>query len=168
MVKSVSLYRFTIFLQGQIGFPLFNLQGLQGQTSLLSSFYKVFTGSKQSDTLYRFTRISQVRTSLPFMIYNVFTESNQSLFYYLQGFLQGQISLPFSIFKVFTGPNQCLDLHNVYTLVRAWFAHSVFYILYFIFKNRKSQVTLLFSFSCLKIYRCSTLIYVKYIVLLNC
>ena len=52
--------------------------------------------------------------------------------------------------------------------VRARFVHSIFFIFYFIFKNRKSQFTLLFSFSCLTIYRGRTLIYVKHIVLLNC
>ena len=38
----------------------------------------------------------------------------------------------------------------------------------FIFKNRKSKAKLLFSFSCLKIYRYRTLIDVKHIALLNC
>ena len=42
------------------------------------------------------------------------------------------------------------------------FIHSTFNIFYFIsFKNRKSQIILLVSFSCLKFYRCRTLIYVK-------
>ena len=67
-------------------------------------------------SLYRFTRILKVQTSLPFLIYNVFIESNPSLFFQFTLLLQGQISLPFSISKVFTGPNQFLDLHDVYAL----------------------------------------------------
>ena len=67
-------------------------------------------------SLCRFTRILKVQTSLPFLIYNVFIESNPSLFFQFTLLLQGQISLPFSISKVFTGPNQCLDLHDVYAL----------------------------------------------------
>ena len=118
-----------MFLQGQISLPLliYNVFTWTNQSPFidlryfyrvksvsLSSIYKVFRGSNQfhffflpgfyrvkTVSLYRFTRILQVQTSLPFLIYNVFT---------------GQISLPFSISKVFTGPNQCLDLHDVYTL----------------------------------------------------
>ena len=114
-VKSVSLYWFTIFLQNQIGIPLFDLQG----------FYRV-----KPVSFLLFTRFLQGQNSLPLSIYKNFTGSNQSPFFDLQCFYRvksvsffsiykvftGQISLPFSIYKVFTGPNQCLDLHDVYTL----------------------------------------------------
>ena len=36
----------------------------------------------------------------------VVTGTNRSLFFDLQGFLQGQIGLSFSIYKAFTGSNQ--------------------------------------------------------------
>ena len=88
-VKSVSLYWFTIFLQGQIGIHLFDLQGfyrvkpvsfvlftrfLQGQNSLPLSIYKNFTGSNQS----------------PFFDLQCFYGLNQSPFFDFQGFYRAQ------------------------------------------------------------------------------
>ena len=81
-VKSVSLFRFTRFLQGQISLPFsfymvkslslseFTRCLLQGQIGLSFSLYRVFTGSNQT----------------PFSVYNVIIGSNWSLFFDLQGF----------------------------------------------------------------------------------
>ena len=70
--SAVSLYRFTIFLQGQIGIPLFDLQG----------FYRV-----KPVSFLLFTRFLQGQNSLPLSIYKNITGSNQSLsFFDLQGF----------------------------------------------------------------------------------
>ena len=76
-LKSVSLFRFTMFLQGQIGLPF--------------SIYNVITGSNQSPffdlqcyyrvksvCLSRFTRILQGEISLPFSIFSLFTVWNDS------------------------------------------------------------------------------------------
>ena len=58
-VKSVTRFRFTRFLQGQIG--------------LCSSIYKVFTGSNQS-SFFDFRYFYNVEWFHPFSIYRVFTE----------------------------------------------------------------------------------------------
>ena len=108
-----------MFLQGQISLPLliYNVFTWTNQSPFIdlqyfyrvksvsiSSIYKVFTGSNQfpffflqgfyrvkTVSLYRFTRILQVQTSLPFLIYNVFTGLIQSLFFFdLQGFYGAQ------------------------------------------------------------------------------
>ena len=69
-VKSVSLFRFTMLLQGQFGLS------------------------------FRFTRFLQGQIGLPFSIYNVITGSNWSLFFDLQGFYRvNSVSLfRFSVF----------------------------------------------------------------------
>ena len=129
-VKSVSLYWFTMSLPGQISLPLsiYNIftgsnrypslrftRFLQGQTSFISSFYRVKTVS-----LYRFTRILQVQTSLPFLIYNVSTGSNQSLFFFrLTRFLRGPINV--LIYMMFTR-----YLHVVRKKISVWRTLAVF------------------------------------------
>ena len=88
---------------------------LQGQTSFLSYFDTVFTGSKQSPFIdlqefYRFKPVS-------LFWFTMFLHTQIGLsFFLLSRLLQGQISLSFSISKVFTEPNQCVHLHDVYTL----------------------------------------------------
>ena len=67
-----------MFLQGQIGIPLFDLQG----------FYRV-----KPVSFLLFTRFLPGQNSLPFLIYNVFTGSNQSLFFRLTRFLRGPINV---------------------------------------------------------------------------
>ena len=67
-VKSVSLFRFTMLLQGQTSLPFSIYNVKQGQISLPFSIYNVITGSNQS----------------PFSIYNVITGSNQSPLFDLQ------------------------------------------------------------------------------------
>ena len=118
-----------MFLQGQISLPLliYNVFTWTNQSPFidlqyfyrvksvsLSSIYKVFRGSNQfhffflqgfyrvkTVSLYRFTRILQVQTSLPFLIYNVSTGSNQSLFFFrLTRFLRGPINV--LIYMMFT------------------------------------------------------------------
>ena len=98
-VKSVSLFRFTRFLQGQIGLsfslykvftgsnqsPFFDLQCYYMVKSLslsdLQGFYRV-----KSVSLFRFTVLLQGQIGLSFSIYKYFTGSNRSLFFALQGF----------------------------------------------------------------------------------
>ena len=100
-VKSISMVRFTWFLQGQI--------------SLSFSIYKVFTGSNQSPffdlqcyykvksvTRFRFTRFLQGQISLSSSIYKVFTGSNQSPFFDFRNFYNVEWFHPFSIYTVFT------------------------------------------------------------------
>ena len=70
-VKSVSLYWFTIFLQGQIGIHLFDLQG----------FYRV-----KPVSFLLFTKFLRGGKSLSLSIYKNFTGSNQSPFFDLQCF----------------------------------------------------------------------------------
>ena len=103
-IKSVSLYWFTIFLQGLIGIHLFDLQGfyrakpvsfllftrfLQGQNSLPLSIYKNFTGSNQSPffDLQCFYRVKSVSF---FFDLQGFYGSNQSPFFDFQGFYRAQ------------------------------------------------------------------------------
>ena len=88
--KSVSLYRFTIFLQGQIGIPLFDLQG----------FYRV-----KPVSFLLFTRFLQGQNSLPLSIYKNFTGSNQSPFLDLQCFYRVKsVSLFFRLTRFSRGP----------------------------------------------------------------
>ena len=100
-VKSISMVRFTRFLQGQI--------------SLSFSISKVFTGSNQSPffdlqcyykvksvTRFRFTRFLQGQISLSSSIYKVFTGSNQSPFFDFRNFYNVEWLHPFSIYTVFT------------------------------------------------------------------
>ena len=98
-----------------------------------SSKLNINCGVPQGSVLFRFTRFLQGQIGLPFSIYNVISESNESPFFDLQGhywvklvtlfrftrlsvslfrfsvFLQGEISLPLSIFSVFTWylPGRC-------------------------------------------------------------
>ena len=58
---------------------------LQGQINLHGSIYKVFTGSNQS-LFFDLQGFYRVKGSLPFSIYNVITRSNRSLVFDLQGF----------------------------------------------------------------------------------
>ena len=86
-VKSVSLFRFTRFLQGQRQSPFFDLQ----------CYYKV-----KSVTRFRFTRFLQGQISLSSSIYKVFTGSNQSPFFDFRNFYNVEWFHPFSIYTVFT------------------------------------------------------------------
>ena len=107
-----------MFLQGQISLPLliYNIftrsnrypslrftRFLQSQTSFLSSFCKVFTGSKQSPfidlqefyrfkpvSLFWFTMFLQGQISLFFFHLQGFYGSNQSPFFDFQGFYRAQ------------------------------------------------------------------------------
>ena len=101
----VTLFRFTRFLQGQIGhsFSIYNvITGSNRSLFLdLQVFYRPSNRSLFSDlqgfyrvksvSLFRFTRFLQGLISLPFSLYNVIT---------------GQIALPFPIYNVITGSNQ--------------------------------------------------------------
>ena len=113
-VKSVSLFRFTRFLQGQISLPFSIYSVITWSNRSPFLIYKVFTGSNRSlfsdlqgfyrvksVSLFRFTRFLQGQISLPFSIYSVITWSNRS---------------PFLIYKVFTGSNRSLffDLQCYY------------------------------------------------------
>ena len=104
-VKSVSLYWFTIFLQGQIGIHLFDLQRfyrvkpvscllftrfLQGQNSLALSIYKNFTDRFNPVSLFWFTMFLQGQISLFFFYLQDFYGSNQSPFFDFQGFYRAQ------------------------------------------------------------------------------
>ena len=114
-VKSVSLVRFTRFLQGQI-ISLFRFtRFLQGQISPSFSIYKVFTGWNQSPffdlqcyykvksvTRFRFTRFLQGQIGLSSSIYKFFTGSNQSPFFDFRYFYNVEWFHPFSIYRVFT------------------------------------------------------------------
>ena len=117
-VKSVSPFRFTMLLQGQI-----NLHG---------SSYKVFTGSNQSlffdlqgfyrvksVSLFRFTMLFQGQIGHSFSIYKVFTGSNQSLFFDLQGFYRiKSVSLFwFSEFLQCWMIPSLFDLHGFYIII---------------------------------------------------
>ena len=107
-----------MFLQGQISLPLLinniftgsnryppckNLLNRRDQTSFLSSFCKVFTGSKQSPfidiqefyrfkpvSLFWFTMFLQGQISLFFFDLQGFYGSNQSPFFDFQGFYRAQ------------------------------------------------------------------------------
>ena len=89
LVKSVSLYRFTIFLQGQIGIHLFDLQG----------FYRV-----KPVSFVLFTRFLQGQNSLPLSIYKNFTGSNQSPFFDLQCFYRVKSVSLFRFPRFLPGP----------------------------------------------------------------
>ena len=98
--KSVSLYRFTIFLQGQIGIPLFDLQG----------FYRV-----KPVSFLLFTRFLQGQNSLPLSIYKNFTGSNQSPFFDLQCFYRvNSVSLFFRLTRFLRGPINVL-IYMIFT-----------------------------------------------------
>ena len=103
-VKSISMVRFTRFLQGQI--------------SLSFSIYKVFTGSK-AVSLFRFTMLLQGQIGHSFSIYKVFTGSNQSLFFDLQGFYRiKSVSLFwFSEFLQCWMIPSLFDLHGFYIII---------------------------------------------------
>ena len=109
----VTLFRFTRFLQGQIGlsFSIYNV--ITGSNRSLFLDLQVFYRVK-SVSLFRFTRFLQGQISLPFSIYSVITWSNHS---------------PFLIYKVFTGSNRSLflDLHGFYRVKSvSLFRFSVF------------------------------------------
>ena len=116
-MKSVSLFRFTRFLQGQI--------------TLSFSLYRVFTGSNQTPffglqcyyrvklvTLFRFTRFLQSQISLPFSNYNFITGLNRSLFLDLQGFYRVKsVSLfRFSVFLQCEMIPSLFDLQGLYII----------------------------------------------------
>ena len=79
-VKSVSLFRFTVLLHGQISLSFRFTRFLQGQIGLSFSIYNVFKGSNQS----------------PFFDLQGFTGSNRSLFFDLQCFYRVK---PVSLFR---------------------------------------------------------------------
>ena len=140
-VKSVSLFRFTRSLQGQISLPFSIYSVITWSNRSPFLIYKVFTGSNRSlfSDLQGFYRVKSVSFSIysvitwsnrsPFLIHKVFTGSNRSLFFDLQGFyrvksvslfrftwfLQGQMRLPFSVYNVIIGSNWSLSIYKVFT-----------------------------------------------------
>ena len=100
IVKSVSLYRFTKFYGVKSVFPFRIKMLLQGQISLPFLIYNIFTGSNQS----------------PFIDLQYFYRVKSASLYRFTMFLQGQISLPLSIYNIFTGSNHSsfFDLRYFY------------------------------------------------------
>ena len=143
-VKSVSLFRFTMLLQGHNSLPFSVYNVKQGQIGLPFPIYNVITGSNQSPlfdlqcyykvksvSLFRFTMLLQGQIGLPFPIYNVITGSNQSPLFDLQCYykvksvslfrftmlLQGQIGLSFRFTRFLQGQiGLPFSIYNVFTV----------------------------------------------------
>ena len=113
-VKSVSLFRFTMLLQGQTSLPFSIYNVKQGQISLPFSIYNVITGSNQSP-LFDLQCYYRVKSVSPFR-FTVLLQGQIGLSFRFTRFLQGQIGLPFSIYNVITGSNWSLffDLQGFY------------------------------------------------------
>ena len=105
-VKSVSLFRFTMLLQGQTSLPFSIYNVKQGQISLPFSIYNVITGSNQSP-LFDLQCYYRVKSVSPFR-FTVLLQGQIGLSFRFTRFLQGQIGLPFSIYNVITGSNWSL------------------------------------------------------------
>ena len=91
-VKSISLVRFTRFLQGQISlsFSIYNVITRSNRSLVfdLQGFYRV-----KSVSLLRFTRFLQHQISLPFLFFGIFTMLNDSIPFRFTRFLHNNYNV---------------------------------------------------------------------------
>ena len=91
-VKSISLVRFTRFLQGQIilSFSIYNVITRSNRSLVfdLQGFYRV-----KSVSLLRFTRFLQDQISLPFLFFGIFTMLNDSIPFRFTRFLHNNYNV---------------------------------------------------------------------------